>query len=183
MTRWLGVAALIYMAGGGFLIADQGRGSQEKAKPAQEPAANPDAAFMRQAASDGIAEVEHGRAATQNASSNDVKQFGQRMVDDHSKANDELKSLASQKQVTLPTDLEGKHRAMQDKLTKLKGAEFDKAYMAHMVTAHQQAVALFEKESKGGKDAEVKAFAQKTLPTLQEHLKMARSINAKLGKS
>jgi putative membrane protein len=165
-------------------------GGQEKPKPAPEQAkagqktpAGADAAFMRQAAADSTAEVEHGRLAAQNGQSNDVKQFGQRMVDDHSKANDELKGLASQKQVTLPTELEGKHRAMQDRLMKLKGAAFDKAYMAHMVTAHQQAVSLFQRESKAGKDADAKAWAAKTLPTLQEHLKMARDINGKLGKS
>jgi putative membrane protein len=135
-----------------------------------------DAPFMRTAAMDGMAEVEHGRLAAQNAMNADVKQFAQRMVDDHSKAGDELKGLASQKKVTLPAELDAKHKAMQDKLSKMKGAEFDRAYIAHMVTAHQQAVALFEKEASGGKDAEAKAWAAKTLPTLQEHLKMARAV-------
>ena len=139
-----------------------------------------DAAFMRQAANDGMAEVEHGRLATQNASSDDVKQFGQRMVDDHSKANDELKGLASQKNVTLPATMDAKHQAMQAKLAKLKGAAFDTAYMSHMVTAHGQAVALFQKEAKGGTDADAKAWAAKTLPTLQEHHKSAQALNARL---
>ena len=105
------------------------------------------------------------------------------MVDDHSKANDELKGMASQKQVTFPNELDQKHRAMQDKLAKLQDAAFDKAYMAHMVTAHQQAVALFQQEAKTGKDADVKAWAGKTLPTLQEHLKMARAANATAAKA
>jgi putative membrane protein len=138
--------------------------------------AGADAMFMRTAAMDGMAEVEHGRLAAQNAMQDDVKQFAQRMVADHGKAGDELKALASQKNVTLPTELDAKHKAMQDKLSKMKGADFDRAYMAHMVTAHQQAVALFEKEASGGKDAEAKAWAGKTLPTLQEHLKMARAV-------
>jgi putative membrane protein len=72
---------------------------------------------------------------------------------------------------------------MQDKLSKMKGAAFDRAYMAHMVTAHQQAVALFQKETSGGKDPEAKAWAAKILPTLQEHLKMARGLNAKVAGS
>jgi putative membrane protein len=137
--------------------------------------------FIRTAAMDGMAEVEHGRLAAQNATHDEVKQFGQRMVTDHSKANDELKALASQKKVTLPTTLDGKHKAMQDKLSKMKGDAFDRAYMAHMVTAHQQAIALFQKESSGGKDAEAKAWAAKTLPTLKEHLQMARSIHEKVS--
>jgi putative membrane protein len=157
---------------------------------AQEPSARPaaggsaakssstDAVFIRTAAMDGLAEVEHGRLATQNASSADVKQFGQRMVDDHSKAGDELKSLAAQKNVTLPTELDQKHRAMQAKLAKLKGEAFDKAYMSHMVMAHQQAVTLFQHEAKAGKNADAKAWAAKTLPVLQEHYKAARTLNA-----
>jgi len=143
--------------------------------------ASTDAVFMRTAAMDGMAEVEHGRLAAQNAANDEVKQFGQRMVDDHSKAGDELKALASQKSVTLPTELDAKHKAMQDKLSKMKGAAFDRAYMGHMVTAHQQAVALFQKEAGGGKDGEVKAWAAKTLPTLQEHLKSARGTNTKVA--
>ena len=152
------------------------------AKPAQGGAAA-DSAFMRQAALDNMAEVEHGRAATQNASAAEVKQFGQRMVDDHSKALDELKGLASQKQVTLPTELDQKHRAMQDKLSKSKGEAFDRAYMAHMVTAHQSAVRAFQQESKAGKDPDAKAWAAKTLPALQEHLKMARDVQSQIGKA
>jgi putative membrane protein len=152
-------------------------GAQGAAKGA--PAAA-DAMFIRTAAMDGMAEVEHGRLAAQNAAHDDVKQFGQRMVDDHSKAGDELKGLASQKNVTLPTELDAKHKAMHEKLSKMNGAAFDRAYMAHMVTAHQQAVALFQKEASGGKDADAKAWAAKTLPTLQEHLKTARGVNAKV---
>ena len=150
------------------------------AKPQGGPAAA-DAMFIRTAAMDGMAEVEHGQLAAQNATHNEVKQFGQRMASDHGKAGDELKGLASQKNVTLPATLDSKHKAMQDKLSKMKGDAFDRAYMAHMVTAHQQAVALFQKEASGGKDADAKAWAAKTLPTLQEHLKMAREVNAKVG--
>jgi putative membrane protein len=148
---------------------------------AAQATAAADATFVRTAAMDGMAEVEHGRLAVQNATHDEVKQFGQRMVDDHSKAGDELKGLAAQKRVTLPSELDAKHKAMHDTLSKMKGAAFDRAYMAHMVSAHQQAVALFEKEAGGGKDADVKAWAAKTLPTLQEHLKMARGVNAKVG--
>jgi putative membrane protein len=154
------------------------KGTTQDAK-ATKQAATADTTFMKTAAMDGMAEVEHGRLAAQNAASDEVKQFGQRMVDDHGKANGELQSLASQKNVTLPKELDAKHKAMQDKLSKLKGAAFDSAYMSHMLAAHKQAVSLFQREAKSGKDAEVKAFAEKTLPTLQEHLKMAQGISAK----
>jgi len=139
-----------------------------------------DSTFVQQAAMDGLAEVQLGQTAAQNATQPEVKQFGQRMVADHGKANDELKALASQKGMTLPTELDAKHKAHVEQMSKMTGAAFDKAYMQHMVSDHQQAVALFQKESKGGADADVKAWAAKTLPTLQEHLKMARETNGKV---
>jgi len=144
--------------------------------------ANADSSFMHTAAVGGMAEVELGKLAASSATSSDVKQFAQRMVDDHSKANDELKALAAQKNVKLPAELDAKHKAVVDKLSKQKGAAFDAAYMSEMVNDHNTDVALFQKESKSGKDAETKAWAAKTLPTLQEHQKMAKEIHAKTGK-
>jgi putative membrane protein len=156
-------------------------GAQPPAANAKAPASG-DSAFMRTAATGGMAEVELGKLGVANATSSDVKQFAQRMVDDHSKANDELKALAAQKNVTLPAEVDAKHKAAYDKLAKAKGAGFDAAFMSHMVSDHQADVSLFERESKSGKDAETKAWAAKTLPTLQEHLKMAKEIHAKTGK-
>jgi putative membrane protein len=196
MTRWLSAAAIACALGGGSaaLAAQQSQPATPQSKPATPPggaatapqdtkAAKPtqgaDSTFIRTAAMDGMAEVEHGRLAAQNASSAEVKEFGERMVKDHEKANAELKSLAAQKNVTLPGELDAKHRAMQDKLSKLKGAAFDSAYVSHMVDAHKQAVALFQREAKSGKDAETKAFAEKILPTLQEHLKVVQGLHAK----
>jgi putative membrane protein len=179
------VASLVAQtpASAGHGTPASGGAKPQSAKPATggNAPATADATFVRTAAMDGMAEIEHGRLAAQNASHDEVKQFAQRMVDDHGKAGDELKGLASQKNITLPTELDAKHKAMQDKLSKMKAAAFDRAYMAHMVTAHQQAVGLFQKEASGGKDAEAKAWAAKTLPTLQEHLKLARGIQAKVA--
>jgi putative membrane protein len=190
MKQLIGVLSLAWLVAATSLVgqkptpADPGKagtpGSHASGGHTAKESAAADAMFIRTAAMDGMAEVEHGRLAAQHAAHGEVKQFGQRMVDDHSKAADELKGLASQKSVTLSTELGAKHQAVQDKLLKLKGAAFDRAYMGHMVTAHQQAVALFQKEASGGKDADAKAWAAKTLPTLQEHLKMARGINAKV---
>ena len=116
-----------------------------------------------------------GKLAQDHASSQAVKDFGQHMVDDHSKANDELKSLAQQKNVTLPADLDAKDKATIDRLSKLNGAAFDRAYMRDMVADHKKDIAEFQKESNSGLDADVKAWASKTLPTLQQHLQLAES--------
>ena len=140
-----------------------------------------DSKFVHDAAVGGMAEVEMGRLAAEKASSADVKQFGQRMVDDHGKANQELKGLASGKGVTLPASLDAPHKAAQEKLSKLTGAAFDRAYMAEMVKDHDKDVANFRRASKTAADAELKAWAAKTLPTLEEHQKMSKSIHAKLG--
>jgi putative membrane protein len=158
----------------------QGRGASAKAEPSAK-SASPESAFAREAAVGGMAEVELGNLAKERASSSDVKQFGDWMVTDHSKANDELKQWAQQKNVTLPTELDAKHKALRDKLAKLSGDEFDKAYMHEMVTDHQHDVAAFKRESTSGKDADLKAWAGKTLPTLQEHLKLAQDTATKVG--
>jgi len=140
-----------------------------------------DVTFAKQAAMDGMAEVDLGKLASEKASNSDVKQFGQRMVDDHGKANDELKSWASSNNVTLPTEVNAQQKAMHDKLAKMSGDAFDKAYASHMVADHAKAVASFQHASKTASNADLKAWATKTLPTLQEHHKMARDINAKVG--
>ena len=140
-----------------------------------------EATFVKNAAQGGMAEVELGKLATEKASSDDVKQFGQRMVDDHSKANDQLKQIASQKSIDVPSDLNAKDKATKDRLEKLSGPAFDRAYMKHMVTDHTKDVAEFKKQANTGSDSDIKGFASSTLPTLEDHLKMAKDINAKVG--
>lgn len=142
-----------------------------------------DTTFVTKAAEGGMAEVQLGKLAVEKASSDEVKKFGQRMVDDHGKANDELKSLAQQKNITIPSDLDAKDKALRDRLSKLSGAAFDRAYMHAMLTDHRKDVNEFRMESKAGKDADVKAFAGKTLPTLEEHLKLAQDANKAVGTS
>jgi putative membrane protein len=137
---------------------------------------SPDRDFLMDAAMGGLMEVELGRIAAQKGMSDSVKQFGQRMVDDHSKANQELMSLASSKGVTLPTALDEKHQKDVTKLSAMSGAEFDRAYSKMMLSDHTKDVKEFEKQSTRGADPDLKAFASKTLPTLQEHLQMARSL-------
>jgi putative membrane protein len=134
-----------------------------------------DASFVKEAAAGGMMEVELGKLAQEKASSDKVKQFGKRMEDDHSKANAELKQLASTKGVDLPTALEGKQKSTVERLSKLSGAQFDRQYMATMVSDHKEDVSKFRSESSKAKDPDVKQFAGKTLPTLKEHLQLAES--------
>jgi len=138
---------------------------------------------MKGAAEGGMAEVELGRLAVEKASNDDVKKFGQRMVDDHSKANEELKEIAAKKNVALPNEASAKHKATKDRLSKLSGSQFDKAYMSDMLKDHKKDVADFQRESNTGRDAEVKSFAAQTLPTLKDHLKEAKSIAPKVMQS
>lgn len=136
--------------------------------------------FMMKAAAGGMAEVELGRLASQKATNNDVKTFGKHMVDDHSKANDELKQLASQKGVTLPTDMGAEHKETMDRLSKLNGAAFDSAYVSEMVKDHTEDVSEFEREASQGQNSDVKGWAAKTLPTLRDHLQMIRDTETKM---
>ena len=132
--------------------------------------------FLMDAAMSGLVEVELGRIAAQQGTSDAVKQFGQMMVDHHTKANTEIMSLASSKGITLPTSLDDKHRADVTKLSAMSGADFDRAFAKRMLKDHEKAVSDFEKESTRGTDPDVKALAGKSLPTLQEHLTMARAL-------
>jgi putative membrane protein len=136
-----------------------------------------DANFVREAAAAGLAEVRMGQLAQQNAQNQSLKDFGSRIVADHTKANQELMQIASQKGIQTPTAMNSRDEQMIQHLSSLNGAEFDKACDKHAVEAHVKAVKAFKTEADRGQDPELKAFAQKTLPTLEEHLKMARDLN------
>jgi putative membrane protein len=144
-------------------------------KTSSSKLSSPDSAFIKEAAQGGMLEVELGKAAQDKASNDKVKDFGKRMEQDHSKANDELKKIASDKGVQLSSDLDKKHKSTMDKLTKLSGAEFDRQYMRDMVSDHKEDIKKFQNEADKGKDADVKKFASQTLPTLKEHLQLAES--------
>ena len=136
--------------------------------------------FLTEAASGGMAEVELGKMASTKAQNAEVKKFAQMMVTDHSKANDELKALAAKKNITLPTSPIAKHQSVIQELQSKSGAEFDKAYVEDMLEDHEKDVAEFEKQSQSNPDADVKAFAAKTLPTLKKHLESIKAIHGKM---
>lgn len=139
-----------------------------------------DAKFVTEAANGGMAEVELGKLAQQKAQHADVKAFGDMMVNDHSKANEELTTLAQAKSITVPATLGTEQQKVKDDLSKKTGREFDKAYIDDMVEDHEKDVKLFEDASKNLKDAELKAFVDKTLPTLKAHLEHSKTVRDKL---
>ena len=145
--------------------------------------AAPDAAFITKAAQASMAEVELGKLALEKAGSEAVKKFAQRMVDDHTKANDELKTLARNKNFTLPDGPDPNLKAIQTRLSNLSGPSFDRAYIQTMIANHRKAVSDFRLASKASKDADVKGWAAKTLPTLEDHLKMAPATHTEGGTS
>jgi putative membrane protein len=167
--------------------AQYGRGDAQK--PTQKPATQPagergqakpatglkmaDKNFLTHAAQGGEAEVELGRLAQQKAADAQVKAFGQRMETDHSKAGSELRALIAQKGLTVPGGLPPQEMALKNRLDKLQGSAFDRAYMRAMLDDHTKDVREFEMAAKST-DSDIKAFAEKTLPTLREHLKMAQ---------
>ena len=138
-------------------------------------------ALMNAAAASNMAEVELGKLAVSKAANNDVKQFGQKMIDDHSKNLEELKKLAEQKNTPLPPDILPTQKEAKEKLSKLNGAEFDKEYVKTMVEDHKKDVTAFEAATKTVGDADVKAFAEKTLPTLKMHLEIIQGIADKMN--
>lgn len=151
--------------------------------------AEDDADFMVKAASGGMMEVELGRMALQKATDPNVKKFAQKMVDDHTKANEELKALAAKKNITLPTTPGDEAQEHINDLAKYSGAEFDKEYLELMHKDHQEDLDLFKEAAEDAEDADVKAYAAKTLPVLRTHHQMAEQMedgtakNAKSGKA
>lgn len=136
--------------------------------------------FWIKAAQGGIAEVELSQLALKKAQNPEVKNFAQKMVADHTKANNELKALAAKKNVTLPTETDAAHRAKLNQLEGLSGADFDRAYVETMVSDHEATVQLFEKQASEEADPELKAFALKTLPNLKMHLEAIKNIQGKM---
>ena len=153
---------------------------KEVAKEANKDNGNPDSLkddtkFVLNAADGGMMEVQLGTLAQTNASSPQVKAFGQKMIEDRSKANSELKELATGKRITIPLTLSDKNQSDYADLAQKKGVDFDKAYSNYMVKDHKDDISEFQKEGTGGKDAEIKAWAAGKVATLQMHLQMAQS--------
>ncbi len=145
--------------------------------PDQTSLSASDTQFINQAAQGGMAEVELGQLALKQASSKAVKKYAQQMINEHTKVNNELMALATQKGVTPPTTIGAKYEAVRAKLSKLSGKNFDQAYMKQAgIQAHTEQAALFQRQAQQGQDPQLKAFAAKTLPAVQKHLQEAQAM-------
>ena len=142
-----------------------------------------DSTFMKKAADGGLTEVSLAKLAQTKAANADVKSFAEKLERDHSKANDELKQLADQKKVTLPSAPSKLHADKEAKLSKLSGAAFDRAYVAAMLDDHRKDVAEFERVSMHAADSDLKAWAAKTLPTLKDHLQQVQLLSKTVGRA
>lgn len=141
-----------------------------------------DTEFVTKAAQGGLLEVQMGNTANERTKDPAVRQFAQLLIDDHAKANEELQLLATKKGAVLPAFLDEKHGKMIDDLSRFSGAKFDSEFARAMVDDHHNDVAQFERAAKEVNDAEIRAWAAKTLPTLQGHLAMAKDLKAKTAR-
>jgi putative membrane protein len=178
-----GVAADAYKTNGSHEPSHQSTASQSTTKSQTSMKPVSDKAFARKAAEGGMAEVKLGQLAQDKGQSEAVKDFGKRMVQDHSQANDQLKQAVSSKNIALPEQLSAKDQATYDQLSKLDGAAFDRAYARDMVEDHRMDIAEFKQEAANGKDESIKGFASQTLPTLEDHLKLARQMMQSVSSS
>lgn len=135
-----------------------------------------DMTFARKAAAGGMAEVRLGKLAQEKGSNPAVTEFGKRMENDHSRAGEKLKEIASKIGVSLPTDMDREDQTTYERLSKLSGTDFDKAYAHDMVADHEKDITEFKQEAEAGKTPDIKNFAAETLPTLQDHLRQAREM-------
>jgi putative membrane protein len=154
----------------------------DKTEPKKSAAklSSADEKFVKEAAAGGMMEVELGKIAAEKAVNDKVKVFGQQMQEDHGKANEELKGLAANKGVQIPTALEGKHKKTVDRLSKLSGSDFDRQYMRTMIEDHKEDLKAFQREADKGKDPDVKQFAGKYVPMIKKHLEMAQTTGEQL---
>jgi putative membrane protein len=166
------------LAAGGLVFALTSRPLYAQAKSGDIKG---DSRFIRELASDNLLEVRQGQLAEKKASNSDVKKFGERMVTDHTKLEDEVTSLASKNGMQFKPVLGPKHESKLDRLEKLSGKGFDRAYMSAMVREHTDDVDYVQNEAKSAHSSEVRDLASKALPTLQDHLSQAKQVAAKVG--
>jgi putative membrane protein len=180
MFRKLSVQALIFglivsLPMGLVMAADK-----SEANKSTDKLSRADEKFVKEAAAGGMMEVELGKLAADKATNDKVKAFGRKMQEDHGKANEELKILAANKGIQLPTALEGKQKKTVDRLSKLSGAEFDRQYIRTMIEDHKEDLKAFEREAEKAKDSDIKQFSSKFGPMIKSHLDMAQATGEQL---
>jgi putative membrane protein len=157
--------------------ADRGTAADRSTNPAVLSSTDRD--FAVKAAQGGMAEVELGNLAQQSGFSVQIKNFGKKLVDDHTRTNNELKDIAAKQGIALPADVGAKQRQTIDKLSKLSGAQFDREFWSESVKDHREDISEFRKEVEKGENQALKDFASRSIPTLEDHLRMAENKGAK----
>jgi putative membrane protein len=176
-----GVAAIGLLAQPALAQNQNTTGQQQLAQAGQQQLAEADMEFATDAAEGGLKEVQLGELAQQQAESAEVQQFGQRMVEDHGKANEQLMQIAQQKGIELPQELSEDAQQLYEELQQKSGAEFDRAYMDEMVSDHEEDVETFQEYVETGQDPDLTSFAEQTLPVLQEHLELAQQTQKQIS--
>jgi putative membrane protein len=180
----IAVAAMVFAGGAVAQTSNDATGTTTQAgtSAAAMPQITEASEFVKQAAAGGEFEIRSSKLALKQSKSEDVKRIAQRLIDDHTKAGKELKATVKDAGVNakIPEKLDQKHQSMMDELKKTKGmaANFDKLYIDQQLSAHQDAIALFSGYAEGGDNDKLKSFAEKTLPTLQEHQQMVTTAQA-----
>ena len=167
---WIAVVAAVFGLAG--LLAAQ------QTSAASQPTGK---AFLKKAAEINLAEVEMGKLAEQKGNNQAVKDFGKRMVDDHTKAQDQLEQIAKREGVILPTQPGAEANSLHQQLSGLSGAQFDQMYIQHMLSGHKGAIGIFENEIEHGRSAAIKGYAEATLPVIQDHIRIAEDVAGKMG--
>ena len=174
--------AILLAVGGLFLLPGLPALAQKTDQSVNSrPLSIGDGHFVREAGEGGIFQVAAGRLAVQKASNSDIRQFGQRMIDDHSKANDELKRIAAKDSLTFPARMSSRDHATLNRLSNLSGTAFDRAYIRDMVKDHESDLAAFQREANNGANADVKTWAMNTVPMIQDHLSQAKMAEGSIG--
>jgi putative membrane protein len=181
------VAIDIFRSGDDVLVVEaQGRlreihrGGSETATAGKD---EKDRDFLKTAAEIDIAEIKLGHLAMERGSASALKKYGERLIADHAKMNKELQEIANSQGATLPVELDKKHQELCQKLSSVKGVEFDKAFAKDMIAGHEKAISRFERETKTGQDTSVKAWAERWLPSLRAHLELARTAAKEIQSS
>ncbi|MBV8094280.1 MAG: DUF4142 domain-containing protein [Acetobacteraceae bacterium] len=138
-----------------------------------------DQTFVREAAAGNMAEVQEAQLAQQKAANAEIKAFASKMVADHTQAQNELQQIASLEKINLPAEPTPAQRRNYTELSRLSGAQFDRKYAQQQVSDHQRTIELFRTEASNGRNQQLKTYAQKTLPILQQHLQMAEGLTRK----
>jgi putative membrane protein len=157
--------------------------TKQATKSSSDTLSYPDRSFIDSAEEGNLAEIESAKIIEQKATNPAVKDFASRMVTDHTQASQELKALAKSTGVNLPTEPTAAEKNQKDEWQKVSGAKLDDAYLRDQLEDHKQAISVFENEIEHGKDEAVKQYAEKTLPTLQDHIRIAEDIAGKMGMS